>query len=109
MGENKIISINRKKCRELEEEKYIEGALNCLAQVRLISMDPRDNALMLPYIITSVRGIFHCIKHTNITLEDIGTSEEKLKNFINPPHLELSQKEQNERWEWVVKNEPKQY
>jgi len=102
--ENNVININQKRCRELEEEKYIEGAINCLAQTLVISIDPRNNAVVLPYLITSMRGIFHCLKHTNTTLEDIGTSEKKLKLLINPPHLELSQEKQDERWSWIIKN-----
>ncbi len=106
MKKNNIFNINQKKCREVEEEKYIEGAINCLAQARVISIDPRNNAVMLPYLITSVRGIFHCLKHTNTTLEDIGTSEKQLKEIINPTHLELSAEKENERWGWVVKINP---
>ncbi len=104
MKKNNVININQKRCRELEKEEYIKGAINHLARVSVISRNPRNNAVMLLSLITSVRGIFHCLKHTNITLEDIGTSERKLKDFINPPDLELSQEKQDERWSWVIKN-----
>jgi len=103
MEKDNVIPINRKRCTRLEEEKYIEGAINCLAQVRLISRDPRNNALMLPYLITSIRGIFRCLKHTSIALEDIGISEKQLIDFISPPELGLPQEEVEKRWNWVLK------
>lgn len=103
MKKDNILQFRNKRCKELEEERYIEGAINCLAQIRFLSKDPNNNAIMLPYILTSVRGIFHCIKHTNITLEDIGTSEKELRAIVSPPELNLNKKESENRWNMVIK------
>ncbi len=102
MKKNNVLPFKQRKCKELEEEKYIEGALNCLAQAQYLSRSTGSNPMMLTFVKASIRGIFHCLNGTNITLANIGTSEEALKNLIAPPKLGLSQEKKDKRWRWVM-------
>lgn len=102
MKKNNILPFKQRKCRELEEEEYIEGAINCLKQAQYLSKSIKDNPMMLTFVKSSIRGIFHCLSGTNTTLADIGTSEEELKDLIAPPELGLSREKKDKRWKWVI-------
>jgi len=102
MAGDNILYFKQRKCKELEEEKYIAGAINCLEQARRLSPSIKNCPYISQYVKASIRGIFYSMNHTNITLDDIGTSEEELVSLISPPELGFDRFTIENRWRWVM-------
>ena len=101
MTKCEVIPITKYKDRK--KDKYEEGAENCLIYARVISRKMIENPMMFAFVISYIRSIFHCLENTNITLSDIGTSEEELKDLVTPHELLLTREDRERRWKLVTK------
>lgn len=103
MEKDNVVPFKSRKCKKLEEERYLEGAMRCLSEARRLSASIKDNPAMFHYVMISIRGILRVLnKVPDATLAEIGTSEEDLKSLVSPPELNFNKKEIEKRWDLVL-------